>query len=109
MNATKIKIDRIDQETLSSLCQYTFPQILSRQAERLGPDKIAMREKAYGIWQTYNWQEYLRYTKLVALGLISLGLKRGDNVGLILDNHPEWLFAELGAQSLGAVTVPFFT
>ena len=109
MNATNLKIDRIDEETLESQIQYTFPQILSRQAERLGSDKIAIREKAYGIWQTFDWREYLRYTKLVALGLISLGLKRGENVGLILDNHPEWLFAELGAQSLGAVTIPFFT
>jgi long-chain acyl-CoA synthetase len=30
-------------------------------------------------------------------------------VGLIVDNHPEWLFAELGAQSVGGVTVPLFT
>ena len=109
MSATSYKIERIDEETLESLTQYTFPQILSRQAERLGPDRIAIREKAYGIWQTYNWQEYLRYTKLVALGLISLGLKRGENVGLILDNHLEWLFSELGAQSLGAVTVNLFS
>ena len=96
MHATDFKIDHIDEETLSNLGQYTFPQILSRQAERLGSDRTAIREKAYGIWQTYNWRDYLRYTKLVALGLISLGLKRGENVGLILDNHPEWLFSELG-------------
>ncbi|MBW1861784.1 MAG: AMP-binding protein [Deltaproteobacteria bacterium] len=109
MISTKFKIERIDQETLSSLGQYTLPQILSRQATRLGSDKISIREKAYGIWQTYNWRDYLHYTKLVAIGLISLGLKRGENVGLILDNHPEWLFAELGAQSVGAVTAPLFT
>ena len=109
MSDTNYRIERIDSKTLESITQYTFPQILSRQAERLGPDRIAIREKAYGIWQTYNWQEYLRYTKLVALGLISLGLKRGENIGLILDNHPEWLFSELGAQSLGAVTVNLFS
>jgi long-chain acyl-CoA synthetase len=109
MIETNSKIERIDRETLSSLDQYTFPQILSRQAERLGSDKIAIREKAYGIWQAYDWREYFQYTKQVALGLISIGAKRGENVGLILDNHPEWLFAELGAQSAGAVTVPLFT
>ena len=109
MKATNPIIDRIDDETLSSLDQYTFPQILSRQAEKLGSEKVAIREKAYGIWQSYNWREYLNYSKLAALGLISLGLKRGENVGLILDNHPEWLFAELGAQAVGAVTVPLFT
>ena len=109
MSSTNFKIDRLDQETISSLDQYTFPQILSRHAEQLGSDKIAIREKAYGIWQTYNWEDYFRYTKLVALGLISLGLKRGENVGLILDNHPEWLFSELAAQSVGAVTVNLFS
>ncbi len=109
MNTSNLKIERIDPETLSTLDQYTFPQILLRQAERLGSEKIAVREKAYGIWQTYDWREYLRYTKLVALGLISIGLKRSENVGLIVDNHPEWLFAELGAQAVGGVTVPLFT
>ena len=94
---------------MSSLDQFTFPQILSRQAEQLGSDNIAIREKAYGIWQTYDWKEYLRYTRLVALGLISLGLKRGENIGLILDNHPEWLFSELGAQSIGCVTMNLFS
>ena len=109
MSPNDLKIDRIDNDTLESMCEYTFPQILSRQAERLGSDKIAIREKAYGIWQTFNWKEYFNYMKLVALGLASLGLKRGENVGLILDNHPEWLFAELGLQSIGAVAVPLFT
>ena len=109
MNVTNQKTGRIDQELLDSLDQYTFPQILLKQAERLGSGKTAIREKAYGIWQTYDWESYLRFTKLTALGLISLGLKRGENTGLILDNHPEWLFAELGAQSMGAVTVPLFT
>ena len=110
MNDTKtLKIDRIDQETLSSLDRFTFPQILWRQAERWGSEKTAIREKAYGVWQTYSWQAYLRFTQLVALGLKSLGLRRGENIGLILDNHPEWLFSELGAQAMGAVTVNLFT
>jgi len=109
MNTSDLKIERVNDETLSSLDQFTFPQILLRQAERLGADRIAIREKAYGIWQTYSWQEYLRYTKYVSLGLISLGIKRGENVGLILDNHPEWLFSELGAQAVGTLIVPLFT
>ncbi|MFC1535285.1 AMP-binding protein [Thermodesulfobacteriota bacterium] len=109
MSIGNFNIERLDQDTLSSLDQFTFPQILSRQAERLGSEKIAIREKAYGIWQTYNWRDYLLYTKLVCLGLVSLGLKRGENIGLILDNHPEWLFSELGAQTTGAITVNLFT
>jgi len=105
----KDKIERIDEETLASLAQFTLPQTLLRQSERLGSERIALREKAYGIWQTYHWKDYFRYTKRVGMGLISLGLNRGENVGLILENDPEWLFAELGAQSVGGVVLPLFT
>jgi long-chain acyl-CoA synthetase len=103
------KTKRFDQETLSSLTQYTLPQILFKQAERLGQEKIAIREKMYGIWLAYSWQDYLRYTKNAALGFISLGLKRGENISIITDNHPEWLFSEMGTQAIGAITINLFT
>ncbi len=103
------KTDRIDQQTLLSLMNYTLPQILFQQAKRFGSQKIAIREKMYGIWLSYSWEDYLRYTKQVALGLKSLGLRRGENIGIITDNHPEWLFTEMGAQAIGAITVNLFT
>lgn len=103
------EINRLEREILDSLADYTFPQILSRHAETFGPHRTALREKAYGIWQSYSWHDYLRYTRQAALGLLSLGLQRGENIGLIVDNHPEWLFTELGAQSVGAVPLCLFT
>lgn len=103
------KTDQIDQQTLLSLMNYTLPQILFQQAKRFGSQKIAIREKMYGIWLSYTWEDYLRYTKQVALGLKSLGLQRGENIGIITDNHPEWLFTEMGAQAIGAITVNLFT
>jgi long-chain acyl-CoA synthetase len=103
------KIERLDEHTLSTLTDYTLPQMLAKQAQELGSQRTAIREKNFGIWQTYNWNDYLQYTKKVALGLASLGLKRGENIGIITNNRPEWLFTELGAQALGAVTVNLFT
>ncbi|MBW2648449.1 MAG: AMP-binding protein [Deltaproteobacteria bacterium] len=87
---------------------FTLPQILLRQTEKFG-ERASIREKAYGIWQSYSWSDYLKYSKKVGLGLSALGLKRGDNVGIIMDNHPEWLFSQLGGQSLGAVVLNLFT
>jgi long-chain acyl-CoA synthetase len=63
----------------------------------------------YGIWLAYSWENYFRYSKHAALGLLSLGLRRGENIGIVTDNHPEWLFSELGAQAIGAITVNLFT
>src|SRR4030065_1251741 len=103
------KIERFNQETLSSLINFTLPHILYKQAKELGSNKIAIREKMYGIWLSYNWLDYFRYTKNVALGLKALGLTRGVNIGIITDNHPDWLFTEIGAQALGAVAVDLFS
>lgn len=87
----------------------TLPQILSRQAQTLGDNAVAIREKAYGIWQRYTWNDYYNHVKYTCLGMISLGLRRNDNVGIIMDNHPEWLFSEIGAQAAGAVSLNLFT
>jgi long-chain acyl-CoA synthetase len=101
--------NRIDKETVEALADFTLPQILFKQAKRLGAGKIAIREKMYGIWLAYSWEDYYRYAKNAALGLLALGLKRNENIGIITDNHPEWLFTEIGAQALGAITVNLFT
>jgi len=103
------KIERLDEHTLSSFTQFTLPQMLEKQAQEFGSKRIAVREKNFGIWQAYTWDDYLRYTKKVALGLAALGLRRGEHIGIITNNHSEWLFTELGAQALGAVTLNLFT
>jgi len=92
-----------------SVSEHTLPQILAKQAERLGSSRKAIRKKTLGIWEALTWTDYLAYTKKTALGLMRLGLTRGDRVGIITGNEPEWLFSELGAQALGASTVNMFT
>jgi len=87
----------------------TLPQMLFRQAERFGKNQTAIREKTYGIWNRFSWSDYLDYSRQTALGLLAVGLERGDHVALVVDNHPEWLFSELGAQAVGGVTLNLFT
>lgn len=80
----------------------TFPKLLLEHAERW-PERVALRHKRFGIWQTCTWRQYAAQTRDLALGLRRLGLRPGRTVAIVADNTPEWLFAELGAQSLGAV------
>ncbi|HOD34567.1 MAG TPA: AMP-binding protein [Syntrophales bacterium] len=100
---------KVSPAVLDSVGRLTLPQVLAAQAQRMDPSRVAIREKAYGIWKTYNWQTYLNYVRQTALGLVSLGLRRGENIGIVTNNHPEWLFSELGGQAVGAVTVNLFT
>ncbi len=97
-----------DTSFAQSLSRYTLPQVLAKQAERLGLSEKAIRKKSLGIWEALTWVDYLDYTRKTALGLMSLGLKRNEVVGIITGNEPEWLFSELAAQALGAVTINLF-
>src|SRR6266540_3753407 len=86
----------------------TFPQLLVNQARRHGARKVALRLKEYGIWQEVTWEEYATHVRALCLGLVALGLRRGDTIAILSGNRPAWLYAELGAQSAGAVPVGIY-
>ena len=85
----------------------TFPRLVRQNAQDRA-DRIAIREKDYGIWQSYTWREYFEQGRLIALGLASLGFRRGDKVAIIGDNRPQLYWAVLGTQALGGVPVPLY-
>ena len=85
----------------------TFPKLLLGLATRR-PDDVALQEKRYGIWQPITWAEYLELVRSFAHGLVGLGVEPGDVVGVLGDNRPEWLVAELAAQAIGAAVVGIY-
>jgi long-chain acyl-CoA synthetase len=88
--------------------QGTIPQLFVTKVRQYGAAQVALREKAYGIWQEVTWQQYYEHVCALCLGLVQLGLQRGDKVAVICSNRPEWLYVELGAQSAGAVPIGIF-
>ncbi|MFH1479840.1 MAG: AMP-binding protein [Pseudomonadota bacterium] len=86
----------------------TFPKILLENAKKFPPTKIAMREKDYGVWQSYSWQDYLDQARDFALGLASLGFKRDDKLAIIGDNRPQLYWGMAACQCLGGVPVPLY-
>jgi long-chain acyl-CoA synthetase len=85
----------------------TFPRLLARNARTLG-ERVALREKEFGIWQSFTWGEYLDHVRDFSLGLVALGVGPGDKVAIIGDNRPEWVFAEIAAQAAGAASVGIY-
>jgi long-chain acyl-CoA synthetase len=86
----------------------TIPKLFFSQAKKYGKERVAMREKEYGIWRPITWNDYFENVKYIALGLISLGLEEGDKVAMIGDNRPEGLWAEMGALCARGVGVWLF-
>lgn len=85
----------------------TLPQILASNAREHGR-AVALREKEYGIWRSITWAEYDRRVRLFALGLRALGVARGEVVGLIGDNRPDWVMGEIAAHALGCKSLGLY-
>ena len=85
----------------------TFPQLLLKHATER-PDAPALREKEYGIWQTWSWREAAQTVRHMACGLRALGLSRGQNLAFISDNRPHVYMGFLAVQACGAVPIPLY-
>jgi len=88
--------------------ELTIPKLFFEQAKKYGRDRVAMREKEFGIWCPVTWHDYFENVKYISLGLVSLGLKEGDKVSMIGDNRPEGLWAEMAALCARGVGVWLF-
>jgi len=88
--------------------ELTIPKLFFQKATQYGNDRVAMREKEFGIWRPITWQDYLDNVKYLALGLIRLGLEDGDKVSMIGDNRPEGLWAEMATLCARGVGVWLF-
>lgn len=87
---------------------YIVPKQFKAAADRFG-SKIAMRHKQYGLWQEITWKEYYDRSRALASGLYDMGIRKGDFVGIIGENGPEWVFVDMATQMLGATTVGIYS
>ncbi len=82
----------------------SIPKVFVQAAHNFG-NKVAMREKEFGIWRPITWNEYLDRVRRIALGLYALGVRKDDKVALIGDNRPEGLMAEMAGLAVGGAVV----
>jgi long-chain acyl-CoA synthetase len=85
----------------------TFPKLLLHNAKSMA-DRPAIREKEYGIWQSWTWGEVLEEVQCFANGLKKLGIKRGQKIAVVGDNRPRLYWSMVAVQSLGGVPVPVY-
>ena len=85
----------------------TFPHLLLKQAQAR-PGAPALREKEYGIWQTWSWSEVARDVRHMACGLAALGFARGENLAFVSGNRPYCYMGFIAVQSVGGVPIPLY-
>lgn len=84
--------------------ELTLPQML-RQRAQTDADRVAIRQKDFGIWKPTSWAGFDQRASHFGLGLVALGLPPGGHMGVIAENRIEWVIAQMGAGLIGAVTV----
>ncbi len=88
---------------------HTLSQHFLQKVNTYPANKVAVRQKEYGIWQEFTWQDSYEQVKLFALGLIALGLEKDDHVATVGDNDRQYLWGYLGIVSVGAIQIGLFT
>jgi len=85
----------------------TYPKMLRLNAKEHGSE-IALREKDFGLWRPFTWNDYQTRVHDFALGMVELGLGRGDVVGIIGDNRPDWVAAEVATHAIGGLSLGLY-
>jgi long-chain acyl-CoA synthetase len=85
----------------------TYPKLLRLNAKEHG-NEIALREKDFGLWRLFTWNDYQARVHDFALGMVELGLGRGDVVGIIGDNRPDWVAAEIATHAIRALSLGLY-
>jgi len=86
----------------------TIVKLFRHRVGQLGR-KVAMREKNFGIWESFTWTDYGSKAREIGMGLLALGLNRGDVCSIVSDNNKEWLFTDMGILGSGGVTSGVYT
>ena len=77
-----------------------------QEMARIDPGAVAIRTPGDAV--TLTWAEYAARVRRVAEGLHALGVRRGDTVGIMLTNRPEFAVVDAGAMHLGAIAFSIY-
>ncbi|WP_035983059.1 long-chain fatty acid--CoA ligase [Bradyrhizobium sp. STM 3843] len=85
----------------------TYPKLLRLNAREHGKE-VALREKDLGLWKLFTWADYQRRVRDFALGMVELGLGKDDVIGIIGDNRPDWVAAEIATHAIRGLSLGLY-
>lgn len=83
-----------------------MPQLLQQIAQKYPNISAQYSKNEQGAFDSVSYAELYELVLQFSAGLLSIGVKRGDKVGLISDNRKEWFHASMGIMAIGACDVP---
>lgn len=83
----------------------TLIELFESSVEKF-PNNSLFMESIDGEYKKFTFREIQQMVHEFAAGLLTLGVKQGDRIGLIAEGRIDWLVSELGILYIGAVNVP---
>lgn len=97
------ELTKIKPETDIVVPGETMPAIFWNAAKKRGPNTW-LRQKKFGIWQTWTWNQAAQVVKDIANGLIALGFNPQETASVLSNTKAEWVFVDLAILSAGGVS-----
>jgi len=82
--------------------------LLDNYIEKYPAQDAALVCKRDGEWKKFSIQEYIESTNIISYGLLKLGIKPGDKVGVVSGNRPEWNMLDFATMQIGAISIPIY-
>ncbi len=89
------------------LSEKTMNDVFRNRVKKYG-DRLCVEKKMGGIWHSATWNEYYDRSRAFGLGLVSLGLRKGNAVSILSENRLEWLYADMGSLGIGVCVIPVY-
>jgi long-chain acyl-CoA synthetase len=91
---------------MEAIVEKTLPLMIRERAKNNPDIVIQYYKNKEGIYNSLTYRQFYDEVCFLAAGLLDLGVKRGDRVGLISDNCQKWMVTDFGILSIGAADVP---
>ena len=108
MLETRDKLKFVEHRTEATEAQPATLVELYERTVRNHQKNDTLNYKRDGKWHSISSAEMLRQSRLVALGLYSLGLRKGDRVALLSESCIEWVLADQGCMFAAVIPVPVY-
>jgi len=82
--------------------------LLDNYIEKYPNQKAALACKRDGEWKKFSIQEYIELTNNMSYGMLKMGIKPGDKVGIVSSNRPEWNMLDFAIMQIGAISIPIY-
>ncbi len=86
----------------------TIADLLPQAVAKYGPQRAVMFKDDSGGWVTRSYEEVGDVVRKLALGLIALGVEKGDKVSILGNTRVEWTYFDFAALTTGATVVPIY-